>query len=133
MGTEAFYSTAAQVRPTLLIALVVQMSTLPRAWAEREIMRKRAHAAPPGEVTPKQEDQIRRSVLPDSVFGQKRWVRKAITAIGVIFLLGEATALAVLLFDASEAFTYSAGPLALLAMLALSAVVLAVEVYRLRL
>jgi hypothetical protein len=119
---EAFYSTVAQVLPTLLIAIAVEYSQLMRARLDRI-----------DELKDQGGDAFGFSSLVHAI-GQALLIGHAgIVAVlfAAIFLAGEVATLAVLFFGTDGWLPWVAGPLGGLAVLVLSSVAIFVPFRRL--
>ncbi|MDR7327108.1 MULTISPECIES: hypothetical protein [Catenuloplanes] len=116
MRNEAFYSTAAQVLPALLIALLVQMSAVLRAH-----LRVFAHYAasnspdrPGSYFSDPEEKRLVVDVLTANAF--RRWIRNGVLG-GTLIVVGEASAVAVLVAGTDGWLPLVAGPVCVVAIL----------------
>jgi hypothetical protein len=108
MGTEAFYTTAAQVLPTILIALMLEIGLMLQ-------MRGRQY----GKLTSEKYDELLRGGYPPpaSYPGDPEWdieaARRSLNmwgftafGVGVVFLVGEGLSLLALAFHWFNAWTF---------------------------
>jgi hypothetical protein len=117
---EAFYSTTAQVLPTLLVALLVQMSAVLRAH-----LRVFEHAAvsnsterPESYFEDSEAKQRVADILTANAF--RRWIRNGVLG-GTLIVVGEAFAVAVLFAGTDGWLPRLAGPICAVAILAATA------------
>ncbi|WP_182884950.1 hypothetical protein [Microbispora sp. H10885] len=106
MGSEAFYATVAQVLPTLLIALTIEVGLILR-WYDRKLDELQPQVRFPYPITretPQSEVQVWREWQRNERV-QDRWVITEI-AIAVVFLIGEILALVALGSHWRNAWTF---------------------------
>ncbi|MEU4332418.1 hypothetical protein [Nonomuraea dietziae] len=99
MGTEAFYTTAAQVLPTLLIAVTLEVSLV--FQARMRVVERINESAPAGLVEHykwfAQLPPMQQSAWRWALASSTRWVWAA-ALLGLVFLVGEVLALLALGF-----------------------------------
>ncbi|MEU6778583.1 hypothetical protein ABZ912_05220 [Nonomuraea angiospora] len=104
MGSEAFYTTAAQVLPTILIALTVEIGLLGRAWRiEARAVFSRLVEQRQGEMISPESPEFRRVLA--ALTARDRW-RLTFAGVGVAFVVGEALSILALGFRWFNAWTF---------------------------
>lgn len=106
VGTEAFYATAAQVIPTMLIALAVEFGLILRQLG-RELERARDRDP---EVSRFARD-------PETIRKDTEQILMVIMGMGVVFAVGEGSALLALAFHWFNGWTFAGVSICLLVMI----------------
>jgi hypothetical protein len=118
---EAFYSTTAQVLPTLLIALLVQMSDVLRAHLqvfEHHAAASNSTERPESYSEDADMKQRIADILTTNAF--RRWIRNGALG-GTLIVIGEAFAVAVLYLGTDGRLALVAGPVCTVAILVATA------------
>ncbi|MFI7446677.1 hypothetical protein ACIBQX_04180 [Nonomuraea sp. NPDC049714] len=113
MGTEAFYTTAAQVIPTILIALAVEFGLILRQLG-RELERARNRDA----EGPKAAPFVRNT---ETIEKDTDQILTISMGMGVVFAVGEVSALLALAFRWFNGWTFAGVSICLVVMIAAAA------------
>ncbi|WP_431928598.1 hypothetical protein [Nonomuraea jabiensis] len=107
MGTEAFYTTAAQVLPTILIALMVEIGLMLQMRGRRygELYREKYDALLRGHAPPTSFPGDPNFDIESAGRSLNRWGFISM-AVGVAFLIGEGLSLSALAFRWFTAWTF---------------------------
>lgn len=124
MRTETFFATIAQVLPTIMIALVIEMRIVADIWARREVEAKSAlkRKLKTGSHTKAEKLEARAALARDLNSYRARW-NFFYMFCGGLFMIGQVAALAGLVNNADMPYRHQFGTVAAGIMLILSALV----------